>query len=111
VLRVAIRSVLPDEVDRLRSWLREVDGPRRHEALATLIDEGCRHEQVYLIEGANGPVVVYVMEVEDVELSKSVGASSRHAIDADHKRILSQTLGDRVPAQLLLDLIADGHGP
>lgn len=107
MLRVAIRNVIPDEVDRLRAWLREVDGPRRQEAIATLIDEGCRHEQAYLIGGADGPVVVYVMEVEDIERSESVGRDSRQAIDTDHKRILSRTLGDPVPTELLLDLAAD----
>lgn len=107
MLRVAIRRVLPDEVDRLRAWLREVDGPRRQEALSTLVDEGCRHEQAYLIEGADGPVMVYVMEVEDIERSRSVGRDSRHAIDTDHRRVLSQTMGDPVPAELLLDLVAD----
>lgn len=109
MLRVAIRSVLPEEVDRLRAWLREVDGPRRQEALATLLDEGCRHEQAYLIDGVHGPVVVYVMEVEDVERSKSAGRDSRHAIDEDHKRVLSQTMGEAVPAELLLDLVADEY--
>jgi len=33
VLRVAIRNVLPDKVDRLRDWMLEVDGPRRREAM------------------------------------------------------------------------------
>jgi hypothetical protein len=106
VLRVAIRYVLPDEADRLRDWLREVAGPRRKEALATLIDEGCRHEQAYLIDGANGPVVVSVMEVEDVEQSKLAASRSAHAIDAEHRRVLAQTLGAEVPAELLLDLMA-----
>jgi Family of unknown function (DUF6176) len=84
--------------------MQEVDGPRRQEALATLFDEGCRHEQAYLIDGADGPVVVHIMEVEDVERSKVVGARSSHSIDEDHKVVLSQTLGDQVPAELLLDL-------
>jgi hypothetical protein len=55
MLRVAIRRVNPGRADELREWLAEVNGPRRVEALATLFDEGCTHEQAYLIEGAEGP--------------------------------------------------------
>ena len=41
MLRVAIRRVNPGRADELREWLAEVSGPRREEALATLVDEGC----------------------------------------------------------------------
>ena len=61
MLRVSIRRVNPGRANELREWLAEVNGPRRVEALATLVDEGCTHEQAYLIEGTEGPVVVYVM--------------------------------------------------
>jgi Family of unknown function (DUF6176) len=107
VLRVAIRNVLPDKVDRLRDWMLEVDGPRRREAIATLVDEGCRSERAYLIDGARGPVLVYVMDVEDVAQSEIAASRSSHPIDADHKAVLTETLGDHVPAELLLDLVAN----
>jgi hypothetical protein len=66
MLRVVIRNVPLDHVDLLGDWLEEVNGPRRAEALAALVDEGRRHEQALLIEGKE-PLVVCVMEVEDVE--------------------------------------------
>lgn len=112
MLRVAIRQVRPEHVDRLRDWLREVNGPRRSEALATLEDEGCRHEQAYLINGVDGPVIVYVMEVEDVERSTRAAAHSRHPIDAEHRRIMDVALGPPLSAELLLDLaLSDGPRP
>lgn len=43
----------------------------------------------------NGPVLVYVMEVGDVDLSKSVGASSGHAIDAAPSSERGRPLQDR----------------
>ncbi len=74
------------------------------EALATLIDEGCTHEQAFLIEGKEGPVVIYIMDVEDVERSRRVVASSQHPIDADHKRVMHAAIGGQVPAEMRLDL-------
>ena len=104
MLRVAIRQVNPGRADQLREWLAEVNEPRREEALATLVEEGCTHEQALLIEGAEGPVIVYVMEVEDVEVSKAAAQSSEHPIDADHKRVMEQAVGEPLHAELLLDI-------
>ena len=97
MLRVAIRRVNPERADDLRKWLAEVNGPRREEALATLADEG-------LIEGPEGPVVVYVMEVDDIQRSQEAFRSSGHPIDADHKQVMEQAVGDPLPSELLLDL-------
>lgn len=104
MLRVAIRQVNPGRADQLREWLTEVNGPRREEALATLVDEGCTHEQVLLIEGAEGPVIVYVMEVDDVEASQAAAQSSEHPIDADHKRVMAEAVGEPLRTEVLLDL-------
>jgi hypothetical protein len=95
----------PDHLELLREWLQTANGPRRSEALATLNDEGCRHEQAYLIEDVDSPAIIYVMEVEDAERSKAVAAQSIHPIDAEHRRVMGLALGDDVPAELLLDLI------
>jgi hypothetical protein len=104
MLRVTIRRVHPERADELRAWLAEVNGPRRDEALATLVDEGCTHEQAFLIDGAEGPVVVYVMEVDQIEAAQEAARSSQHRIDADHKRVMDRALGDPLPSELLLDL-------
>ena len=104
MLRVAIRRVNPGRAELLREWLAEVNGPRREEALATLVDEGCSHEQAFLIEGVEGPLVVYVMEVDDIEASQEAARSSGHPIDEDHKRVMEEALGDPLPFELLLDL-------
>ena len=104
MLRVAIRKVRTDQVASLREWLLQANGPRREEALATLMDEGCRHEQAYLMDGAEGPVIVYVMEVGEVERSERAAEASSHPIDTDHRRVMALALGDPVRAELLLDL-------
>lgn len=104
MLRVALRHVRPEREDELRDWLRTVDGPRRAEALATLVDETCTHEQAFLIDGKDGPVIVHVMEVADVERSRRAPEISVHPIDADHRRVMRRALGDTVAAECLLDL-------
>ena len=104
MLRVTIRNVHADKVDELREWLHMVNDRRRAEALATLVDEGCSHEQALLIDGKDGPVVVYVMEVADVEESRRAAEKSTHPIDADHRNVMRGALGDVVPSELLLDL-------
>jgi uncharacterized protein (TIGR03085 family) len=82
-----------DEPTNSGSGLPKSMVPRRVEALATLVDEGCTHEQAYLIEGTEGPVVVYVMEVDDIEASQEAARSSEHPIDADHKRVMELDVG------------------
>lgn len=104
MLRAAIRHVHPEHLDALTQWLKDLNGPRRLEALATLADEGCRQEQAWLIAGADGPVIVYVMEVEDVERSRRTGEQSTHPIDAEHRRVITTALGGDVKADLVLDL-------
>jgi hypothetical protein len=95
MLRVALPRVHPEHLDELRAWLATANGPRRAEALATLADEGCRHEQVYLLEDAQGPVLLYVMEVEDVERSRQSVKTSRHPIDPDRQQVMGLAVGGR----------------
>lgn len=104
MLRVAIRHVHPDQLDDLRGWFAEVAGSRRAEALATLKEEGCQHEKAILIEGKDGPVLIYLMEVEDEERSMRAAATSHHPIDADHRAVMQRTVGDPLSCETLLDL-------
>ncbi len=110
MIEVAVRRVKPGEVETVRAWLRTVSGTRRGEAVATLIDEGVTHETAVLFDTAEGPVIVYAIEAEDLERAYEVGRRSKHRIDADHKRIMEAALGDPVPIEVLLDLRPDG-GP
>jgi pyridoxine/pyridoxamine 5'-phosphate oxidase len=104
MIQLVVRKVKPEHVDLLREWMKQLDGPRRGEALATLSDEGCSHERVLLIQGADGPVVIHVMEVESVEQSRNAAQNSAHPIDAEHQVVLAAAIGDRVEYELLLDL-------
>jgi pyridoxine/pyridoxamine 5'-phosphate oxidase len=104
MIQLVVRKVKLEHVDLFRNWMGELNGPRRDEALATLADEGCTHERVLLIEGADGPVVVYAMEVESVEQASNAAENSIHPIDVEHRAVLDVAIGERVEYELLLDL-------
>jgi hypothetical protein len=104
VIRLAVREVRPEHLDLLRRWMAEIDGPRRREALATLVDEGCHHETALLIEGRDGPLLVYAMEVDDVARSVAAARDSPHPIDAEHRSVMTTALGADVAGEVLLDL-------
>lgn len=104
MLRVAIRRVKPEHVDVLSEWLRTANGPRRSEALDTLMDEGVRHELAYLLSDEQGPMLLYVMEVEDVDRAQEAAARSTHPIDADHRRVMELALGEHLDPEPMLDL-------
>jgi hypothetical protein len=97
MLRVSVRRVEADYLDELRQWFKTVNGPRRDEAIATLADEGCRHEQASLLSDSKGLLLLYVMDVEDVEQSCRAIGTSTHTIDADHLRVMTQAVGDPIP--------------
>lgn len=108
MISLVIRSVQPEHVGLLRDWMEQINGRRRDEALATLVDEGCTHERVVLLEGADGPVIVAVMEVESVERASNAAQHSSHLIDIEHRAVLRTAIGEQVAYELLLDL---RHGP
>lgn len=104
MLRLVIREVRPDKVDLLREWLAELNGPRRDEALETLAAEGCRHEAAFLIEGPSGPLLVLASEADDIEAARLAYRNSTHDVDAEHRRVLRESLGDPVHLEEVLDL-------
>ena len=78
---------------------------------ATFRQEGVRHEQAYLLQTADGPILIYPMEAADHERAAGAYAQSRLPMDAEHKRVMRQVLGDRVPAELLYEChAAPGEG-
>jgi hypothetical protein len=102
-LRVRFYRVRPDKLDRLRSWLGEVAG-RREEALETLAAESVHHEAAWLLETADGPILAYAIEAEDLGLVDRAFESSSFAIDHEHRRVMDEVLIEPFPAEPLLDL-------
>ena len=104
MIHLSVRKINPEHVETFREWMGQLDGPRREEALATLDDEGCSHELARLIDGSEGPIVIYAMEVESVEKSRNAARRSTHPIDKEHRAVMDLAIGDRLAIEQLLDL-------
>jgi hypothetical protein len=108
MLQLTVRSVHAEHVELLRDWLAQVGGPRRAEALQTLVDETIRHEMALLVDAPHGgPLLVYAIEVDDPAQSRRAVERSSHPIDVEHRRVMGTALGAEVPSQVLLDLRPD----
>jgi hypothetical protein len=104
VIHLAVRRVNPEHLELFRQWMAQLNGPRREEALATLVDEGCSHELVTLVEGPDGPLVIYAMEVESIEKSREAANNSTHQIDKEHRAVMERAIGENLSLEKILDL-------
>jgi len=102
VIKVGVRRVKPGEEEHLRQWMSELNS-RRSEVLATFRQEGVRHEQVFLLEVSDGPILIYAMEADDHDKAAAAFAHSTLPIDLEHKRAMSQVLGGPVQCELLYE--------
>jgi hypothetical protein len=91
MLRIAFAHIRPEKEERLRAWLKELD-QRRSEVLETFRQETTRHEQVFIIRGEKGPLLVYAMEAEDHSAVKAAFESSELKIDVQHRDILRECI-------------------
>lgn len=105
MLRVWISRIRPDKEARVRAWLVEL-GSRADEVRETFLDETVRAEKAYIIAGESGPLLVYVIEAEDLEQGSRAFANSRHKIDMEHKEIMRECLAEPMQLEPLYDLTA-----
>ncbi len=103
MLRVILRQVKPGREARLRAWLAELSA-RADEVRATFVDETVRHEQAFILQTVDGPVLLYVMEAADFDRGREAFAQSKHAIDEEHRQVMRECLGDRLENQPLYDV-------
>ena len=106
MLRVSFRRIQPDREGQLRAWLAEPSA-RADEVRSTFVDEAVRHEQAFVLQTGDGPVLVYAMEAADFERGREAFARSEHAIDEEHKKVMAECLGGRVEVQPLYDVALD----
>jgi len=59
---------------------------------------------VHLLETVDGPVLSYVMEVDDLAKVESAFARSTLPIGVEHRNVLREVLDGPAPAELLLDM-------
>ena len=103
MLKVSIQMVKPKQEGKLRDWLSELMR-RQDEVRETFKQETVRHEQAYLMQINDGTALIYIVEAEDLEQASKAYKSSSLPIDAEHRKVMNQTLGDRISAELLYDV-------
>ncbi len=104
MLKLSVRRVRAEQVDRLRWWMGELNR-RNAEVLETFRQEGVRHEQAYLLDAGNERFLLYLTEVENLEAAGRAYAASSLSIDAEHRRIMAAVAGERVAVELLYEAV------
>ena len=102
MLRVRMVRVHADRVVDFRAWFREL-ASRRSEVLETFEQEGTRAESVHLVRSADGPLLVYVMDVDDPERARRAFQASTLQIDVEHKRAMKACCDGPYEAELLFE--------
>ncbi|MRG58966.1 hypothetical protein GE115_03655 [Agromyces sp. CFH 90414] len=108
MIHLVARRIRSDQRDRVVGWLREIDGPRRPEALESLAAEGVDHEAAMIIDTSDGPVIVYAMQTDDLAGSRDVADAPPWIVDAEHRAVMLAVGDGPAPAEVVLDLRADG---
>lgn len=103
VIQLVMYKVAAGQEPMLRWWLAELTR-RRDEVLQTFEYEGTREEAAYLLRTADGPILVYVMDVSDPERAGIAYRYSSLPIDQQHKQVMHQVLGEEIEAELLYDV-------
>jgi uncharacterized protein DUF6176 len=103
MLRVAIERIHPDKEQRLRAWLAELNS-RAAEVRATFREETVRAEQAYIVSGQEGPLLVYVIEADDLARGAKAFAASSHPIDAEQKAVMRECLAGSLKLKPLYDV-------
>ena len=102
MLRVAFARIKPEKEQKLRAWLAQLM-TRKDEVRETFLQEGMHQEKAYILPTADGPVLVYVMDAEDFNRVNTAYESSTLSIDAEHRAMLAECLGDPIRLAPLYD--------
>ncbi len=91
MLRTHFLKVREDQVDRMRWWMAQLN-QRRDEVRQTFAQETVHHETAYLLQGRDGPVLVYVAEADDFEQASRAYLSSTLPIDLEHRQVMREVI-------------------
>ena len=106
MLYVSFYHVRHEQLDRLRTWMKDLKR-RRAEALESYQQEGVRHELAYLLEGREGPVLVYIAEVGERDKARSAYLASKLPIDLEHREVMREVVCGREKVEVLYECIVD----
>ena len=104
MINLTVRRLHDDQVQTVIDWLAEVNGPRRGEAVETLVAEGVRHETAAILRTDDGAYLIYAMEADDFERVRAVGSASEAEIDKRHHEVMAIAIAGRPDVTRVLDL-------
>jgi hypothetical protein len=106
VLDVRFHRIRSDQLDALRAWMAELMR-RQDEVRETFRNEGVRHEQAFLLQSVDGPVLIYAHEVDDPEAARRAYLASTLPVDLQHREVMRTALDGAAEAELLYEVRVD----
>lgn len=93
MLKVSLHTIRPEKQAQLRAWFQELNA-RADEVRVSFERETVRAEAAYILQGSRGPILVYVVEAEDLERAQEAYAESTHWIDRQHREVMAECLAE-----------------
>lgn len=103
MIHVRFSRIHPDKVEQLKAWFAEVEA-RADEARETFVREGVRHEQGFLLETLDGPVLVYALECEDFAAAAEAFGASTAPLDVQHREIMPKLVDTTLDMMPIIDI-------
>lgn len=85
--------------------MKEVNA-RAAEVRETFVQETVERELAYLIEGKDGPIVVYVIEASDLATMQRTVRENPFPIDIEHREVMSAVVEGPADVETLMDISA-----
>src|SRR5262245_13386038 len=104
MLAVDFYRIHPDRLGRLEEWLRAI-ASRRDGGLQTYAQEGVRHEMGYLIDGRDGPILVWIMELHDRDEATRAFLNSKLPIDLQHMQIMREVVAEWIKPEVAYECL------
>jgi hypothetical protein len=104
MLNVSFARIRPDKEQQLRKWLAELNS-RQDEARQSMAQEGSRQEQAYVLSAADGPILIYAMELADAKRAYAAYGKSKLEVDEKHRAVLAECLAEALDIDPLYECI------
>ena len=103
MIHLTFYRVRPGKLDQLKAWLAEM-GERADEVREAFVHEGVTHEQGFLLETADGHLLVAAVECEDYDAARQMFSKSTFPIDVAQRQIMPELTGGTLELAPLFDV-------
>ena len=102
MIHVSYIAIREDAVERVRGWLDSLSA-REAELTELARAQTVSHEIAHLIDGQDGPVLVYAIEVSDLDAARSAMSDETHQLAAEWQRVISECSDGHPSHETLLE--------